>query len=76
MTTIRAAALAAIVALAGAACTTTRAATPVDRPALEVPPPPPIPLGAFPVVCVGKITQPRMATYVAAAVRINPVRMI
>ena len=41
MTTIRAAALAAIVALAGAACTTTRAATPVDRPALEVPPPPP-----------------------------------
>ena len=28
-------------ALAGAACTTTRAATPIERPALEVPPPPP-----------------------------------
>jgi hypothetical protein len=41
MTTIRAAALAALVGLAGAACTTTRAATPVDRPTLEVPPPPP-----------------------------------
>ncbi len=41
MTTIRAAALAALVGLAGAACTTTRAATPVERPALEVPPPPP-----------------------------------
>jgi hypothetical protein len=41
MTTIRAAALAALVGLAGAACTTTKAAMPVERPALEVPPPPP-----------------------------------
>jgi len=40
-TTSRAAALAVLVGLAGAACTTTRAATPVERPALEVPPPPP-----------------------------------
>jgi len=39
--TIRAASLAVLVGLAGAACTTTRAATPVERPALEVPPPPP-----------------------------------
>ncbi len=30
-----------LLAAGGAACTTTRAATPVDRPALEVPPPPP-----------------------------------
>ena len=40
-TTIRAAALAVLVGSAGAACTTTRAAAPVERPALEVPPPPP-----------------------------------
>ncbi len=49
--TIRAASLAVLVGLAGAACTTTRAATPVERPALEVPPPPPrvvVPLPAPP----------------------------
>lgn len=40
-TTIRTAALAVLVGLAGAACTTTRAAVPLDRPGLEVPPPPP-----------------------------------
>lgn len=34
-------ALIAVAALGGAACTTTRAATPVERPALEVPPAPP-----------------------------------
>ncbi len=34
-------ALLLIVALAGAACKTARAATPVERPNLEVPPPPP-----------------------------------
>ena len=38
---LRASIVALLVGLAGAACTTTRAATPVERPALEVPPPPP-----------------------------------
>lgn len=33
--------MAVLVGLAGAACTTTRAAAPVERPTLEVPPPPP-----------------------------------
>lgn len=40
-TRIRAAVLAILVGLGAAACTTTRAATPVERPPLEVPPPPP-----------------------------------
>lgn len=39
-TTVRAFLLIGFAALAGA-CTTTKAATPVERPALEVPPPPP-----------------------------------
>ena len=39
--TLRASAVAVLVGLAGAACTTARAAAPVERPSLEVPPPPP-----------------------------------
>jgi hypothetical protein len=38
---LRASIVALLVGFAGTACTTTRAATPVERPALEVPPPPP-----------------------------------
>jgi len=38
---LRASIVALLVGCAGAACTSTRAATPIDRPALEVPPPPP-----------------------------------
>lgn len=38
---LRASIVALLVGFAGVACSTTRAATPVERPALEVPPPPP-----------------------------------
>ena len=38
---LRASIVALLIGCAAAACTSTRAATPVDRPALEVPPPPP-----------------------------------
>ena len=40
-TAMRASVLALLVGLAGAGCTTTRAAAPVERPSLEVPAPPP-----------------------------------
>jgi hypothetical protein len=48
-TTLRAAVLIALAAIAGAACTTTKAAAPIDRPALEVPPPPPRVVEPIPV---------------------------
>ena len=47
-TTLRAAAAAVLVGLAGAACTSARADTTVERPALEVPPPPPRVVAAVP----------------------------
>jgi hypothetical protein len=40
-TTFRAAVLIGFATIGGAACTTTKAAAPIERPALEVPPPPP-----------------------------------
>lgn len=48
-TTLRAIALIGLAAIGGAACTTTKAATPIERPALEVPPPPPRVVEPIPV---------------------------
>jgi len=48
-TTLRAIALIGLAAIGGAACTTTKAAAPIERPALEVPPPPPRVVEPIPV---------------------------